>query len=153
MSTYTELKGLRVKYLSSDPSPGTAGDVWYNTTDAQLKAYVGRGAWHAGATAIGGFRLGGGTGTQTAALSFGGFGPPDDKTESYEYNGSGWSTTPDLNTGGARFAACVGTQTAAVKAGGLLANINRWRGQIGLEKVDSLDLGVSICKALELASS
>ena len=40
MADYTELKGIKVKYLDSDPSPGTAGDVWYNTTTGQLKSFL-----------------------------------------------------------------------------------------------------------------
>ena len=28
MSTYTQLRGLKVKYLEDNHDPGTAGDVW-----------------------------------------------------------------------------------------------------------------------------
>jgi len=41
MSTYKELKGLRVKYVPTDttsPSTAAAGDVWYNTAEGKLKA-------------------------------------------------------------------------------------------------------------------
>ena len=48
MSTYTELKGLKVKFLDSDPSPGADGDVWYNSVSGQLKAFVSRVAFHKG---------------------------------------------------------------------------------------------------------
>ena len=48
MADYTELKGLKVKYLSDDPSPSTEGDVWYNT-EGKLKAYIATSAWSAGA--------------------------------------------------------------------------------------------------------
>ena len=51
MANYTELRGLRVKYVSTDttsPSTAAAGDVWYNSATYQLKAYVGTSAWSAG---------------------------------------------------------------------------------------------------------
>ena len=48
MSTYRELRGLKVKYLAADPSPATAGDVWYDSVTYQLKGFVGRKAWSAG---------------------------------------------------------------------------------------------------------
>ena len=37
MSTYTELRGLKVKYLAANPDPGTAGDVWYDGAAFALK--------------------------------------------------------------------------------------------------------------------
>ena len=49
MSTYKELRGLRVKYVPTDttsPSTAASGDVWYNTTSGQLKAYIASAAWH-----------------------------------------------------------------------------------------------------------
>ena len=72
MSTYTELRGLKVKYLAADPDPGTAGDVWYNSTTFELKGFVGRAAWSAGpalGTARGNMATGG---TQTATFGAGG---------------------------------------------------------------------------------
>ena len=49
MSTYQELRGLKVKYLAANPDPGTAGDVWYDSATATLKGFVGRAAWSSGA--------------------------------------------------------------------------------------------------------
>ena len=72
MSTYQELRGLKVKYLSSDPSPATEGDVWYNTTTGLLKAFVGLAAWSSGAPMAPGQSSMAGCGTQTAGLSCGG---------------------------------------------------------------------------------
>ena len=44
MSTYQELKGLKVKYLSSDTSGDRIkeGEVFYNSTDFKLRSFV---AW------------------------------------------------------------------------------------------------------------
>ena len=119
MSDYTELKGLKVKYLAADPNPGTAGDVWYNTTSRQLKGFVGRAAWHSSSPMTEGRTVqNGGTGPVSAALFSGGnpgAGAGVNKTE--EYNGSGWSNGGNLNTARVGSAAC-GTATAAVHAGG-----------------------------------
>ena len=50
MSTYQELKGLKIKYLSSDTSGDRLkeGEVFYNSTDFKLKSFVSTAAWHSG---------------------------------------------------------------------------------------------------------
>ena len=122
MSTYKELKGLRVKYVPTDttaPSTAASGDVWYNTTTSQLKAYVGIAAWSAGSN-MGTPKdslAGGCAAPQTAGIVFGGGDSTGHLAETEEYNGSGWSEVANLNTareilGGA------GTQTAALAFGG-----------------------------------
>ena len=114
MSTYQELRGLKVKYLAADPDPGTAGEVWYNTTTFQLKGFVGRAAWSAGATMIAGVGAqAGNSGIQTAAFYAGG--TPGVKTQ--EYNGTGWSLGGDINTTRYRLTGA-GTQTAGLVFGG-----------------------------------
>jgi len=47
MSTYKEIKGSTVQYLSSDPPASHTGQVWYNTSTNQLKFNAGtpRTAW------------------------------------------------------------------------------------------------------------
>ena len=122
MANYTELRGLRVKYVSSNPSPGGSGEVWYNTTDKALRAFVGRAAFSSGPDCITTRGDGGGTGTQSASVIFGGFySPPASyKGDTEEYNGTAWSEQNDLNVdrwrgGGA------GTQTAALSFGGSTA--------------------------------
>ena len=122
MSTYKELKGLRVKYVPTDttsPSTAAAGDVWYNTASGQLKGYVGRAAWHSSSPMTEGRTVqNGGTGPVSAALFSGGnpgAGAGVNKTE--EYNGSGWSNGGNLNTARVGSAAC-GTTTAAIHATG-----------------------------------
>ena len=116
MSDYTELKGLKVKYLDSDPSPGTEGDVWYNTASGALKAFVATSAWSS-SSSLTTSRYGGiGAGTQTAALAAGGNDPPS-TVATEEYNGSGWATGGNMNT--ARYLmGGSGTQTAALASGG-----------------------------------
>ena len=92
MSTYQELKGLKIKYLSSDTSGDRAieGEVFYNSTTGKVASHIATGAWSAG-SALGTARGNMATaGTQTAALAADG-GQPAKINRSEEYNGSGWS--------------------------------------------------------------
>ena len=119
MSTYQELKGLKVKYLSSDTSGDRTkeGELFYNSNDGNLKSFIAAAAWHSsGPLLTARSDLGPATaGTIPASLAFGGF-PYTASTE--EYNGSGWATGGDLNTSRGRLGGA-GTQTAAVGFGGL----------------------------------
>ena len=51
MSTYQELKGLKIKYLDGDTSGDRLieGEVFYNSTDFNLKTNVATAAWHSSA--------------------------------------------------------------------------------------------------------
>ena len=116
MSTYTELKGLKVKYLASDPDPEAAGDVWYNSTTSVLKTFVGRAAWSAGSPLSTARNIGAFFGTQTAAVSVGGNASTfSQQTE--EYNGSGWSVGENIPAVRG-FSAGGGTLTAGLIFGG-----------------------------------
>ena len=118
MSTYEELKGLKIKYLSSDTSGDRIqeGEIFYNSSDFNVKSFAASAAWHSsGGLGTGRYSMAQGTGgTVDAAIAI--FGRSTTaKTE--EYNGTGWAVGGDGNTaryGGAKF----GTQTAAVAAGG-----------------------------------
>ena len=124
MSTYKELRGLKVKYVPADttsPSTAAAGDVWYNSTTFELKGFVGRAAWSAGSLYVISADHTAGTGTQTAALSAsdGIPSPAAEITSTYEYNGSGWASGGSMNTGrGDGYMNMAGTQTAAFYVGG-----------------------------------
>ena len=51
MTTYNEIAGRRVNFLSSDPTyvdTNSDGQVWYNSTTATLKSWLPTGAWSAG---------------------------------------------------------------------------------------------------------
>jgi hypothetical protein len=50
MTTYNELAGFRVNYLSTDPTlnSGNEGQVWYNSTSGKLKSLVQIKSWSAG---------------------------------------------------------------------------------------------------------
>ena len=87
MTTYNQIAGRRVNFLSSDPTyvdTNSEGQVWYNSTSATLKAWLPTGAWRSGGNLNTGRYAIGGTGTQQAALAFGGEVPANtNATESY----------------------------------------------------------------------
>jgi len=121
MSTYEELKGLKVKYLSSDTSGDRIqeGEVFYNSSDFNLKSFVAAAAWHSGANMSNSrdSAAGGCAAPTSAGIIFGGGDSTGHLVKTEEYNGSGWAVGGDLNTareilGGA------GTQTAALAFGG-----------------------------------
>ena len=109
MATYREIIGKKIKKVSSDPSSGTEGEMWYNSTTGTLRGPAITSAWSSGANQTT-FREGSTAvmGTTTAGLIAGGSSPSapyTNKTE--EYNGAGWaaggnlgwSPTPDPNKG------------------------------------------------------
>ena len=96
MATYRDIKGYQIQSLDSDPVP-----------------YVG--TWSSGNDMNEGRYAGGGAGTQSAALAFGGTPPITADTESY--NGSAWSEVNELNTARQALAG-VGTQPAALAVTG-----------------------------------
>ena len=49
MTTYKNIKGIEIKYLSADPPAPNAGQVWYNSTSKVVKGAInGLGAWSSG---------------------------------------------------------------------------------------------------------
>jgi len=119
MTTYKELFGKAVKYLSSDPANEAEGQVWYNSTSGTFKTVVTGAAWSSsGGLGTARYALGKGTtGTQTASIAALGRISTGATGVTEEYNGSGWSTGGTANT--ARYGAgCFGTQTALVVAAG-----------------------------------
>ena len=111
MTTYKELHGTDIEVRSSDPSNPVTGQLWYNTTTDQIKGarqFVGN-AWASGGNLNTARSLAGGSGTQTAALAFGGNdGSVAGETE--QYDGSSWTEVNDMNTARQQFGGC-GTQT------------------------------------------
>src|SRR5210317_1159488 len=138
MSTYKEINGTGIEALSADPPNPQDGQVWYRSDLGTFKTQK--------ESVLGGWSTGGdlntarnylaGTGTQTAALGFGGEGPPTTgATESY--NGTSWTELNDLNTGRRRLAG-TGTQTAALGFGGspYTALTESWNGSAWTEVND-----------------
>ena len=130
MSTYEQLKGLKVKYLSADTSGDrlVEGELFYNSTNLSgsgLKSHIAVGAWSAGANVLVGRYNSGIGGTQTASFLAGGANSPDDAItdETYEYNGVGW-TTGGTMAGTDRLTTGSGTLTAGLIAGGWTGTAN-----------------------------
>ena len=124
MTDYKDIIGLDVEAKSDNPTNVITGEIWFNTTTGKLryKKPDGAAAWSTGGDLNVGRRFHGGSGTQTAALAFGGIGvtPPHagiSQALSEEYNGEAWTEGNELNT--ARYSmADYGTQTAAGSVGG-----------------------------------
>jgi len=121
MADYQDIRGLRVKYLSADPSTTTAGEVWYNSTSGTLKASViGTASWASGGVLSESRTDGGVFGTQTAACAATGLIMPVSgsyRSTTEEYNGASWSAGGGVPTPRGYMVAG-GTQTAGIIAGG-----------------------------------
>ena len=118
MSTYQGLKGLKIKYLSSDTSGDRIkeGEIFYNSTDFNLKSFVSTAAAHSAADMITARRTGASFGTQAANVAAGGW-IPAFSALTEEYNGIGWSSGEDLGTA-ASSQLGTGTLTAGLVYGG-----------------------------------
>src|SRR5210317_130049 len=120
MASYKEIFGTNIEVLASDPANPVEGQVWYNSTDNEVKgaALTTAGAWATGGNLnTARFNLAG-SGTQTAGLAFGGSPPDTGVTESYD--GTSWTELNDLNTSRG-YLAGAGTQTSAIAIGGYIA--------------------------------
>ena len=106
-----------VQSVAADPSPVSAGDVWYNSTTGALKAGVLQAAaWASGGNAGTSRYICAGAGTQTAFLAFAGYPTPSGATE--EYNGSTWTAGGNYPGAPKEALGGLGTQTAALGFGG-----------------------------------
>ena len=129
MTTYNEIAGRRVNFLSSDPTyidTNSEGQVWYNSSTATLKSWLPTGTFSAGGNMNTPRRGPYATGTQTASLAAGGFQPPFTFLSATElYNGTAWTTNPaSLGSGrytGGSSSSAAGTQTSSVIFGGYRA--------------------------------
>ena len=123
MADYIGIKGVHIPIVSSDPSNLTAGEIWYNTTSNTLKAYgaQGTGAWSSGTATPTAMFGGNAAGTNTAALTWGGYFPPASpslyRDLTFEWDGSSWTSGGAYPIGFQRGWGW-GTQTAAMGAGG-----------------------------------
>ena len=103
MATYEEIYGKRVKEFDSDPTLESSyeGQVWYDKSSGVLKSVLAFEAWASSTSMNSGRYRTGGAGTQTSALAFGGStgnpGAQPSTNATEEYNGSGWSTSGNLN--------------------------------------------------------
>ena len=119
MSTYREIIGKKIKTVSSDPSSGTEGEMWYNSTTGTLRGPAILSAWTSSGPLISLQGDVANLGTQTASLCAGGSDNPGSENVdiTQEGNGTGFSLGGTLNTA-RRGCAGFGTQTAGVCFGG-----------------------------------
>ena len=119
MSTYQELKGLKVKFLDSATSGDRAieGEVFYNSASPNGSVHISVGAWSAGSNLNQGRKYTAGFGSQTAGLIVGGNNTGTANCELY--NGAGWSEVANLNTARGRHGSSMASpQTAGIIFGG-----------------------------------
>jgi len=119
VSTYREIIGKKIKKVSSDPSSGTEGEMWYNSTTGTLRGPAILSAWTSGGPLVSIAGDVANLGTQTASLCAGGSDNPtaENVDITQEGNGTGFSLGGTLNTA-RRGCAGFGTQTAGVCFGG-----------------------------------
>jgi len=129
VATYYDIHGQKVKYLSSDPSPVTKGQVWYNSTSNTLKIRSYKNAvWTSGTNSPYAARGSRGFGdSKNSAQIFGGYTTTAVST-SVEYDGSSWSATPSLNTATYASSVGVGVKSSAITVGGAGQNSEQWNG-------------------------
>ena len=93
MTDYGSIKGQAVINTGTDPVTGTTGanaQIWYNnvTQTFKISNEILTGAWATSGNLNTGRQGLGGAGTQTAALGFGGYAPPDPTAATEEYTKS-----------------------------------------------------------------
>ena len=148
MSTYKEIRGLKVRDYTTNPDNPIEGQLWYNTTDNVARYRIPNlsvGAWRtAGNLNTGRYAKPGATGTATAGLYFGGFVPtsPYYKALNESYNGVSWTEVADMNTARSQMASAgQAPYTAALGFGGAgdpgyLAVTESWNGSSWTELAD-----------------
>ena len=115
---------LNLTPLQNAPVSSSAGNIYFDATNNAMVVSglgTGNGVWSAGGALITARHNLAGTGTQTAALAFGGQTSPSSTSLSCteKYNGSVWSSTGALST--ARYLlAGAGTQNAGLAFGGFV---------------------------------
>ena len=137
MAEYKGIKGFQVQTRTEDPSEGIVGDFYYNSSTGEYKNIsAGVGSWASGTSMPSASAGRGMAGPTSAAIAYGGTGPPGTASQTLTeyYNGSSWSEQADLNQG--RFMGCpatLGSQTAALIAAGAYngtgqVNVESWDG-------------------------
>lgn len=131
MAAYKDLVGQKITKVTSNPGEPKTGQMWYNSTDGNLKALGILEAISSASPLVYTNFSGGTFGAQTAAVIAGGYSPPTNPpshgtpyNHSQEYNGTNWSVGGDLNTARTNLFG-FGVETAGVVASGFLTtNLN-----------------------------
>ena len=139
MANYSDIRGYRVKYLSSDPTLNTSteGQVWYNSILGTLKGLVQIKAWSSSANVPTDIRNHMGTGPSTAGVLFGGYNPPATAiTTALEYYGYSYSTGGTVNTPSRQLAGSGASQTSALK---IMGQTEPFSIDVGITNTESYD--------------
>ena len=121
MSEYKNIRGKKVKFLTSDLSGAEAeGQIFYNDTDNDFKSVVASAAWSAGANLITISADLAGAGSTSAGLAFGGTPASGVTAATAEYNGTGWIVGGNMGTARRSLGGGV-TQTAGLAIGGYVS--------------------------------
>ena len=134
MAEYKTLKGFEIQVLESDPANPIAGQVFYNSTTQILKGVRGGvaadGTWASGGNLNQARTVISGLGTQTAALTAGGFNAtvPGVVVSTEAYNGSAWTEVNNLNTARNTYNSGSGSQTAGLQVNGNAQGVESWDG-------------------------
>jgi len=116
VTVYNTIRGLKVKYLSSDPAGAEDGQVWYNSTTSNLRVagIQGTGTWASGGALNTVNSALAGAGTQNDMLVATGTSPanPGISTNAEVYNGTSWTAITPTPTATVQ-AASTGTTTSA----------------------------------------
>lgn len=145
MADLKDIRGIRVQALASDPDqPGSVAQIFYNDTAGVFKAIragtAADGAWSSGGALNSPRGNAGASGLQTAALYFGGDGPPGTIAITEQYDGSSWTEVADMNAAKSQsFFSNQGTQTAALSATGypVSTSVESWNGSSWTETTEN----------------
>jgi hypothetical protein len=120
MTDYKNIRGKKIKFFTSDLDNAQGeGQIFYSDTDSEYKVAIASGAWSAGSNLNTNRKNGSGFGPSTAAAFAGGQVTTPSQNLTEEYNGSGWSTSGNLNTARTQLAGTTaGSQTAGLVFGG-----------------------------------
>tara|TARA_R100001129_G_scaffold180106_1_gene157778 strand:- start:16 stop:933 length:918 start_codon:yes stop_codon:yes gene_type:complete len=144
------LNSARFDFASSVSSPPTSALVagGATPTGVETESYNGTSFSEVNDLNTGRFSVRGSGNSNTAALAFGGYGPPPsnvDYTNTESWNGSSWTEVNDLNSARQQMGSS-GTQTAALAFGGNPSPVNAstesWNGSSWTE-VNDLNTGRS----------
>ena len=124
MATYKEIKGVTVQTLDEDPViGGVAGATWASGNNTPYSGYY----W-------------GSAGTQTSNIIAGGYGPSGITNASAQYDGTNWTSAPNINDGREMVSGFGASNTAAlIVAGdspGFTGATEQWDGSSWTEKND-----------------
>ena len=97
MSTYREIIGKKIKKVSSDPSDGVDGEMWYNSTTGTLRGIAISEAWISSASMATPRSTMAGGGSNTSAITTGeNGGNPSNAVLAESYNGTGWTSETNV---------------------------------------------------------